>query len=159
MLGGTKDGVKKKSAHNVLHTVPVGYAKRMATAKKKAVEVDDEEEDFVYESEDDKDCIVDVGNWGDRQGRLKSTGGEDDEDDDDKDGAEEYDENNAEVGDKEDDEAELGGNDDEDERSMNGIQELFETEAEAAGMPSRNKRKGGEKSSKQTIEKEPPKEG
>ena len=151
MLGGTKEGVKRKSAHNVLHTVSVGHANRMAMAKKKAVEVDDDEGDFVYESEDDDDdCIVDVGNWGDRQGRLKSTGDEDNEKDGDNDSAEEYD-GNATGGDEEDDEAEFSGNDNDNERSMNGIQELFETEAEAAGMPSRNKRKVGEKPSKQPI--------
>ena len=151
MLGGLKEGVKRKSAHQVLRTIPVGHAKRMAMAKKKAVEVDDDEEEFVYESEDDdNDGIVDVGNWGERQGRLKSTGEEDDEEDDDNDGADEYD-GNAEVGDKEDEEAESSGDDDEDERSLNGIQELMEDEAEAAGMRSR-KRKVVEKHSTQPID-------
>jgi hypothetical protein len=156
MLGGSKEGVKSKSAHQVLRMIPVGHAKRMAMAKKKAVEVDDDEEEFVYESEDDDDGIVDVGNWGERQGRLKSTGEEDDEEDDDNDGADEYDEN-AEVGDKEDEEADSGGDDDEDERSLNGIQELMEDEAEAAGMRSR-KRKVVEKPSTQPIDEGRPRQ-
>lgn len=151
MLGGSKEGVRRKSAHQILRTVPVGHAKRMAMAKKKAVEVDDDEEEFVYESEDDDDDgIVDVGNWGERQGHLKSTGEEDDEEDDDNDVADEYD-GNAEVGDEEDEEAEAGGDDDEDERSLNGIQELMEDEAVAAGMRSR-KRKVVEKPSTQPID-------
>ena len=94
-----------------------------------------------YESKDDDDGIIDVGNWGDRQDHLKSTGDDEDKDDDDNDGTE-YDVN-AEVGDEEDGEAELGGKDNDDKRSMNGFQELFENEADAAGMTSRKKRRRG----------------
>jgi hypothetical protein len=69
-LGGSKEGVKKKSAHQVLRTIPVGHAKRMAMEKKKAVVVDDDEEEFVYESEDEDDNGILMSVIGEREGDV-----------------------------------------------------------------------------------------